>query len=594
VRPTTERAIDSIQEDAVVDDNRKGTPPAQAPPRIGRREHGPVDGGVGVRLRHRMLAAALLAAILSVLAVPHWATWQATEPFYNNDETRHVMTSVFFRDALHDRPTDFRGYAESYYVRYPALGLLTFPPFFHVVSGVAMAGFGISMTVPKLIILGFLGLACAYLFYLVRATHNVETATAVTLTMALAPLVFAFSGYVMLEVPALALVLAALFHLHRSIHQGRGRDIAAAALFGALAALTRYDALIVLPVAIVWLAGYRRLDLLRRRQTLAALAASVVLLTPVYGLAAREMASLRLRQATTGIGSQTVPLTERVGYYITHVPDQIGWVATVAALLGLVALVDRNRWRRTWPYVALLVVTFVVISPMAEPDDRHAIYWIPALVVLAAEGALLVARAWPRPFAGALALAAVAIGTAVANGARERPSVLGFQRAAETVLTEPGKDIVILYDGDLNGNFIYQLRRLDPARRARVVRTDRLLYSVLWDARASYEERVSSDAEILDTLAQMRPRFVVVEEPHAYAPNPMAERLRRLLASRPERFTLDAVVPVAKNTTLVNVERLLVFRMNSDSTASRPADPRAGVFVPQLRRRIGSDAGARR
>ena len=67
------------------------------------------------------------------------------EPWKNNDETRHVMTGVFFRDALFDwreSAADPRGYAARYYAQYPALGVLVWPPFFYAVEGGAMATFG--------------------------------------------------------------------------------------------------------------------------------------------------------------------------------------------------------------------------------------------------------------------------------------------------------------------------------------------------------------------------------------------------------------------------------------------------------------------
>ena len=71
-----------------------------------------------------------------ILAAVHFCTHRYSEPYYNNDETRHVMTGVFFHDLFTDRPvTDLPDYAVRYYVQYPALGLLVWPPFFYVVEG---------------------------------------------------------------------------------------------------------------------------------------------------------------------------------------------------------------------------------------------------------------------------------------------------------------------------------------------------------------------------------------------------------------------------------------------------------------------------
>ena len=84
------------------------------------------------------------AAIFAVLGVAHVFCSPVGEPYKNNDETRQVMTGVFVRDAIRDLPAsaaDPRGYAVRYYAQYPALGLLVWPPFFHLVEGLAMGAF---------------------------------------------------------------------------------------------------------------------------------------------------------------------------------------------------------------------------------------------------------------------------------------------------------------------------------------------------------------------------------------------------------------------------------------------------------------------
>jgi hypothetical protein len=54
------------------------------------------------------------------------------EPFYSNDETRHVMNGVFLRDFLVDRPvTHPLNYAYEYYAKYPAIAVPHWPPFFY-------------------------------------------------------------------------------------------------------------------------------------------------------------------------------------------------------------------------------------------------------------------------------------------------------------------------------------------------------------------------------------------------------------------------------------------------------------------------------
>ena len=180
-----------------------------------------------------------LASILVFLIVQA-ITYQPGEPFYNNDETRHVMTGVFFRDFLGDFPIAHpRDYVIRYYLQYPALGFPLWPPMFHFTEGLFMALFGTSFLVSKAVVLAFAGLACFYMFLLVRRTHGGEVAALALPLLAFTPLFFELSHQVMLEVPTLALALGATYHFVRFLDLERRSDLFAAALLSALAALRR-------------------------------------------------------------------------------------------------------------------------------------------------------------------------------------------------------------------------------------------------------------------------------------------------------------------------------------------------------------------
>ena len=87
-------------------------------------------------------------------------------------------------------------------------------------------------------------LACVYVYRFVHLAHGTARATAALLIFGLTPMTFKFSHYVMLEMPTLALSLAAAFHFWRYLQTTRRRDVFYAATLAALAALS---AIIVLP-----------------------------------------------------------------------------------------------------------------------------------------------------------------------------------------------------------------------------------------------------------------------------------------------------------------------------------------------------------
>ena len=110
-----------------------------------------------------------LAVVTLLLGAIGYASTPVSEPFFNNDETRHVMTGVYVRDLLHDMPvTRPMDHAVNYYLRYPALGLLIWPPLFYLVEGVVMGVLGTSFAVARSLVAAF-GVASG--FFIRTSSH---------------------------------------------------------------------------------------------------------------------------------------------------------------------------------------------------------------------------------------------------------------------------------------------------------------------------------------------------------------------------------------------------------------------------------------
>lgn len=342
----------------------------------------------------------LLAGVLAVLAALHVVLHQPGELQYNGDETRHVMTGGFFRDLLLDcpAPADLKDDAVRYYLQYPALGLLVWPPLLYVVEGAFMLLFGTSFLAARVLVGLFAAMACAYLFALVRRTHDTGVAVVAVLLLGLSPLVFELSHQVMLEVPALAFALAALFHVQRYLDEERGRDLVLGTLATAGTALARFDGIFRLPLYLILVAGRGKLRMLLRGSVLAAVAVALLLVLPYYLFAASQVGGAHYLAATSGTSAGNLGFLapQNFVYYPRCVPAQIGWFAVPPALVGVVVSLHRDRRATAWPYFALVLATYLTFTPLAEVESRHAICWVPALAVFAAEGCRVVAG-WLRP-----------------------------------------------------------------------------------------------------------------------------------------------------------------------------------------------------
>ena len=506
--------------------------------------------------------------VLGGIALLHIGFSSFGEPFKNGDETRHVMTGVFVRDALVDWPAssaDPRGYAVRYYMQYPALGIVVWPPFFYCVEGLAMWGFGTSYPVSRAVVYLFALLGGVYAYRLFSRTHGTTTALVALGALGLAPLVFTYTDYVLLEIPALALVLASVYHFERYLSDLRARDALLACLFAAFAALTRFDGVVLLPFVLLRLGFTGRFGLLLRRPVLLGVLLALLLTGPYYFFTWRVYGAGLHHAVTNGAGTQATSWLDARNFYLylSYVPEQIGWSGTVAAAVGAVCCLWRDR-KRCGVYAALLAATYLTFVPLAEPDPRHAIYWVPALSLLAARGALvpLGRHAHPKALACVLLLGCLAwecIGPLRSIGWRAQ-YLCGTDEAAGRVLERGSGERPVMYDGQLNGAFIYAVRRRDPDRRTTVLRADKILYSFYCDPRGGYEEYAETDEQAVGLIHRYDPEFILVEDPEVFIRTPGGDRLRRVLREHPTEYSLEEAIPFRTNNDSFAASRLLMYR----------------------------------
>lgn len=540
-----------------------------------------------------------LFALIFALGLVHLVAWQSTEPFFYNDETRHVMTGVYFRDLLHDLPlTHLSDYTVNYYLQYPALGLLVWPPFFYFVEGLAMTLFGTSLVVSKILIGIFAAIACTYLFHLVRRTHDTTRAAITVLIFGLAPLIFLHSSYVMLEVPTLALALAAIYHFIRYLDVERRSHLLLAALAAAFCALTRFDAIYLLPLFIILLAARKRWDILRRKEVIICAALALLIVLPFYVLTAQGIGWFHMKQATETLAPNFhfpgfLSLTRYI-FYPSYLSAQLSLYALIPALAGLIFCLTKGRRETAWPYLAMILATYLTFTPIGEMDSRHAIYWIPAFAFFAAEGITLMAN-WLRTPKLLLPLAAlVIIGVGWSTIAAPKFFVRGYEDAARYVATNYTNSPFCFFVGRLNGNFIYQLRRHDPNRRLWVLRADKLLFSTLISSQVEYKQFAGGDEDILATIFKYDPEFLIVEAPQTsnsigvgdQARVDFEERVRTVLRNHPERFKLEREIAIDSNDPEYRGMRLQVFR---NILRNEQPERRLEMEILMLRRSLQTD-----
>jgi hypothetical protein len=538
----------------------------------------------------------LIGVIAAVLAV-HGSRRIESEPFFNNDETRHLMSGVFFRDVIHDAPTkEIKKYAVDYYLQRPALGLLVWPPGFYSLLGGWMTIFGPSLAAAKSLVLVFLVVALLYTYAFARHRLSPLGALTATALVGFSPIVFEFSEFVMLEIPTFTCAMAAIVHLERYLRNtsppaaGGGRRGAAGggpvesdrgpvgtdpdpvreartdlpqrlgevweiwlcAFWIAAAGWMRYDAVFLAPYVLLRLAigGDWRAAL--NRHVIGAMAFTAIAVGPLYYITFKQYSG-GMAAAASGTHAESQQLSPffKAAYYFVTAPKQMGW--PVVAFGGLGLLLALRRWKANASLFALVGSVWLTFSAMAELESRHAIYWIPAWCVAAV--AVFEGR---RTRIAALALF---VGWQ-AWSAWQSPNmyVRGYRAAAQFVVAKSPRTPVVVFDGLLNGGFIHALALRDADRKWTTIRADKLLYGVLSEKSGGYAEWAKDEQAMLDAMYRFDPEFVIVEDPRVLEPIPAADRLRKLLASRKDRFKLEVEIPIDSNQHAFLGRRLLVYR----------------------------------
>lgn len=512
----------------------------------------------------RCLRYLLVLALLVISSVVITRGIHIGEFSFNTDETIHASTGLYFADFLRDLPLRHPiQYTFRYYGQYPALGVLHWPPIFHMVEGLAFFLFGSSVVVARTVIVLFALLAIYFQFRLVEYLENRWAAVIAALLFAFLPLTLLFEKVVMLEIPALSLCIGANFFWIRYLREERKADIYRFAFLACSALLTKQTAAFLLPVCVLAVLFTKRLQIFLQRTTWYVAAICAVVLSPYYlAMAHFHGEALALSVAA----SHPVTLLQRATFYWRVLPGQTGWVVLALSLLGIATYCAHREWEKLAFAVAWIIGCYLTLTPIGFQEPRFIIYWLPAWAWLAAVPftVSLRGKVWRTiPPVAAAVLLSVQLWLALSF---QRPYVSGYGAAARS-LVRMAKSGYVLFDGPLPGNFVFFVRTSDPSRRIGVLR--KALYATMITKDEGSIELVHSTHDIRKLLAEDGVHYIVVAENTSMS-FPVQRTLRNLLHSDPQ-FQLRAVFPVGGDATIVEPNTFLAIYENLQAPSAATA-----------------------
>lgn len=459
---------------------------------------------------------ALPCAAILLLALALYLTAPMGGSFWWSDAPRHALNGIFLKDALlaasFANPARF---AFDYYVQYPALTILFYPPLLYVVSAPFFLLFGDShATAQAVIALHGLALGCG-MYALARHWMDRWAALATALLLLGLPEIALWGRQVMLEVPALCwLVWAAYF----AVRHGRTHGTWSLVFFAVFALFSLYTKLSMVFVVAV-LALY--LLLARGGRLLAERRLWIVAALAVLGMVPLIVITLKFGQANvqsvSGIADTAASRTTLAGWlwYARQLPEMAGIAGLALAALGFVVSATAAAWQRAERAMLGLwfVVCYVALSYIDLKEARHGVILLVPLALWAGFGLDWLARriGGTGELRPALAIGVAAVLAAWTVAAQTVPRVDGYREAALRAVAAAPPGSAVLFSGKRDGSFIFSMRTVAGRPDLQTVRADKLFLEIAVRRQIGVAERAHSESEMIERIRSLGVAVVIAQ-----------------------------------------------------------------------------------
>ncbi len=497
--------------------------------------------------------------------------------FWWSDAPRHALDGAFYRDLLHDLPlTRVKQYAMDYYLQYPALTILFYPPLFPVVEAVFFDIFGVSHHTAQMTIAAFY-LAAAWGIYLFfRRWMGAAPAFAVALLFIGLPEVAFWGRQVMLEIPAFAFLIWSAYVLFAWLDRPRPWRLylLAALMIGGV--YTKQTVIFILPVYAWLLYSKQDAALLRNRHAWAAAAFLCIGVLPL-GVVTLKYGHVNVNSVAGGQWTQ-YPVTHWRSwlFYLEQMPAQVGWAVLVPAFLYLLFVVFRKELRDTRQIFLLLWLGwgYFFFSSIALKEPRHTVVLLLPIAFFAIAGIM---RLIPGRAGAAAAAAFACVTFGLTAFGRPVPHVDGYREAVDLIASRAPRNTVVVFSGARDGSFIFNVRARGDRPDLTVLRADKMLLRVTQRRELGVEQKPIAEEEIGEMLNRYGARYIV-SQPNFWDDLQAMQRFQRVLHT--DQFRRIATIPVMASNTGHDDHQLEIFENLGAVTSGEQARRWMQVELP--------------
>lgn len=452
-------------------------------------------------------AATILIAIVAGFQIrsgAYQADFDATD-----DEPAHVVSSLMVRDYLASgRLLHPWRFATEYYIHYPKVAILHWPPLFHLSEAIWMFLAGRSRG-ALLCFQGIVGgTLVAGVFLCLRRDYDFWIAFASAIVMATTRLVQSLTSEVAPELLLGTLVFWSAIRFARYLDTGKSRDAWWFALL-ALATLGvhgRGAVLLLFPLLAM---------LLVRATAWRAIAASFVVLVYLFvpNLAGHAYPASPLIISKNG------------GAYLISLGRSLQWTVFLLALAGIAAGL-RKRSNEVTVMIGLILSCWIFHATVNVPVAEYfLITAAPAMIVLAAGGASALWQAfsgrWSVKWPVAVAFAAIFLWVSVSNTLQlQTKKSLGARSTVgdNALYLDAQKIWLVAGTSAFEGALIAEVALRDRGMDHIVLRASKMLARSTWVG-ANYRLFFAGPAEVSGFLDEAHVGWIVVRESESVFPD---------------------------------------------------------------------------
>jgi 4-amino-4-deoxy-L-arabinose transferase-like glycosyltransferase len=475
--------------------------------------------------------------------------------FWWSDAPRHAMDGVFYYDMARALPIiHLKQWAIDYYLQYPAVTALTYPPVFALVEAAFFSVFGVSHVTAQLTVSFFLLLTAYGTYFLVRRWVDRITALATALLFIGTPVMALWGRQVMLEIPTFAFLIWSCCFFFLYLDSGKPRNLYLTVLLVLGAADTKQPAVFILPAYLLTLYVVHKNKLFRRPEFWWSGALFIVGMSPLV-LFTWLWGRTNMQQAVGGGWVRHSRFSLATWTYVARFewPRQLGWAVLALALVYCVGCVSQRHWRLSKPItlflVAWLVTAYVFFTLISVASQRYTIFLIFPLVVFSI---MAIIRLGPRQVAPYVALAFGAGTFVYTLATKPVPFVSGYRAAAQYVCSLAPQDSVVMFSGIRDGSFIFNVKSLPNCKNLTVMRADKLLLKVaIHRDLFGVQEFGVTEVKFKEMLQRYGVHYIVIE-PDFWNDLKSMQMLVALLHQ--DQFKLLRKIPIVSNREHINSE----------------------------------------